>query len=267
MNISFLQIILLTLLAFFSIYDELAAQFVGTRPVLMGAITGLIMGDLKTGLIIGGTLHLLVLGVGALGGTSIPDYATGAIIGTAFAVATGKGIEIVISLAIPVGLLMIQLDILARFTNIFFQKRIDKAIEREDVKAIQRNVIYGIFPWGLSRAIPVFLMLTFGSQFVELVINNIPKIVIGGFKVAGGILPAVGLAMLSRFLPISKFIPALILGYVLTSYMKIPVLGVALIGIAVSIAYYQQKMSNFKINTEKKNELKNLITEEGEYED
>lgn len=265
MEISFLQIILLSLLAFFAIYDELSAQFIGTRPVLVGAIAGVIMGDLETGLIIGGTLHLLVLGVGALGGTSIPDYTTGAIVGTAFAVGTNTGLEIAIGLAVPVGLLMIQLDILARFTNVFFQKRVDKAIERMDFKAIERNVVMGIFPWGLSRAIPVFLMLFFGAQFVDTVLNNIPEAVMGGFKVAGGILPAVGLAILSRFLPIHKFIPALIMGFILTVYLKVTILGVALAGLAVAIAYYQFKVSNSEATQEVV--VAGSISEDGEYED
>lgn len=266
MEISFLQIILLSLVAFFSIYDELAAQVVGTRPVLIGAISGLIMGDLQTGLIVGGTLHLLVLGVGALGGTSIPDYTTGAIIGTAFAVTTGSGIEVAVGLAVPVGLLMIQLDILARFTNVFFQKRIDKAIDRMDIKAVERNVVLGIFPWGLSRAIPVFLMLVFGAPFVQGVIDNIPEIVMGGFKIAGGILPAVGLAILSRFLPVPRFLPALIMGFILTAYLNVSVLGVALAGLAVSIAYYQYRVSNVKTSVEYATSP-NLIMEDGEYED
>ncbi|MDK2818124.1 MAG: PTS sugar transporter subunit IIC [Spirochaetota bacterium] len=263
MNITWIQIISLSLLAFFSIYDELAAQFVGTRPVVVGAIAGLIMGDLETGLMIGGTLHLLVLGVGALGGTSIPDYTTGAIIGTAFAVATGTGNEIAIGLAVPVGLLMIQLDILARFTNVFFQKRIDAAIERLDIKSIERNVIMGIFPWGLSRAIPVFLMLSFGSQFIEGVLANIPEVIMGGLKLAGSVLPAVGLAVLTRFLPVKKFIPALIIGFVLTAYLEISVLGVALVGLSLAMAYYQFATSSTDtiiVNQE-------TISGEGEYED
>lgn len=268
MQITMIQIILLSLLAFFAIYDELAAQVIGTRPVLVGAIAGLIMGDLKTGLIIGGTLHLLVLGVGALGGTSIPDYTTGAIIGTAFAVATGTGIEIAIGLAVPVGLLMTQLDILARFTNLFFQKRVDKAVERMDIKSIERNVVLGIFPWGLSRAIPVFLMLSFGAQFIDMVISNIPEAIMGGFKVAGGILPAVGLAILTRFLPVHKFFPALIIGFIMTTYLKVSILGVALTGGAIAMVYYQYKISHSKnIVSMAVKSSENFIMEDGEYED
>lgn len=77
------------------------------------------MGDMVLGLAIGATLQLMVLGVGTYGGASIPDFTTGAIVGTVFAVLSGQDAEFAIGLAIPVGLLMVQLDILARFTNTF----------------------------------------------------------------------------------------------------------------------------------------------------
>ena len=61
--------------------------------VLHGFVTGLIMGDVATGLTVGGTLCLMGLGVGGYGGSSVPDYAMGTVVGTVFAIATGGGVE------------------------------------------------------------------------------------------------------------------------------------------------------------------------------
>ena len=55
-------------------------------PVGAGLIAGLIMGDLKTGLIIGGAMQLTVLGVGTFGGASKIDATTGTVLATAFSV-------------------------------------------------------------------------------------------------------------------------------------------------------------------------------------
>ena len=49
--------------------------------VLHGFVTGLIMGDVATGLTVGGTLCLMGLGVGGYGGSSVPDYAMGTVVG------------------------------------------------------------------------------------------------------------------------------------------------------------------------------------------
>ena len=57
------QILLLTLYSAYQIFDELTINSSAGSPVFAGFITGLVMGDLKTGLFIGGSLQLLCLGL------------------------------------------------------------------------------------------------------------------------------------------------------------------------------------------------------------
>ena len=64
------QILLLTLYSAYQICDELTIVSSAGSPVFAGFITGLVMGDLTTGLFIGGSLQLFVLGVGTFGGAS-----------------------------------------------------------------------------------------------------------------------------------------------------------------------------------------------------
>ena len=53
------QIILITVYAFIAINDSLISNTL-TQPAIAGMISGMIMGDLKTGLMVGGTLQLVV---------------------------------------------------------------------------------------------------------------------------------------------------------------------------------------------------------------
>ena len=115
--------------------------------------------DRQLGLAVGGTLQLMMLGVASFGGASVPDFLTGAIVGTVFGALSGKGLEFSIGLAVPVGLLMVQLDILARFTNTILLHKVDKAIENLEDKKISKLILAGTIPWGLSRALPIFIML------------------------------------------------------------------------------------------------------------
>lgn len=69
--IAWWQIILLTALAFWMILDQLTLVTINS-PLLIGMISGIIMGDIKTGLIVGSTLQLMVLGVSTYGGASMP---------------------------------------------------------------------------------------------------------------------------------------------------------------------------------------------------
>lgn len=150
MEIQVWQIIALTILSLIFIWDSLMTAVFDGKPIFAGIIAGIIMGDITTGLAVGATLQLMVLGVGTYGGSSMPDYVTGAIVGTVFAVTSGQGIEFGIGLAVPVGLLMVNLDIFGRFCNVFFAKRVEAAIEKLDYGAIKRNIWYGLIPWGLS---------------------------------------------------------------------------------------------------------------------
>ena len=65
--IAWWQILLLTLYAGYQILDELNWYTCAGSAVFSGMITGLIMGDLQTGLFIGGSMQLTVLGVGTFG--------------------------------------------------------------------------------------------------------------------------------------------------------------------------------------------------------
>lgn len=244
MAIAWWQIILLTALAFWMIIDQITVGILCNYPLLIGLVAGIVMGDIKTGLVVGATLQLMVLGVGTYGGASMPDFMTGAIIGTAYAVISGKGIDFAIGLAVPVGLLMVQLDVLARFTNTFFLHRVDQRIKDNDINGVARNVVYGVFPWGISRALPVFLMLLVGNNVIQQVVKALPTWLSTGLSTAGGILPVVGIAILLRFLPTKRFIAYLIIGFLAAAYLKVPMLGVALLGLAMAIIFYKQSGNN-----------------------
>ncbi|MEI5992161.1 hypothetical protein A5881_003717 [Enterococcus termitis] len=239
MNIEIWQIILLTLLAFIGVVEMLGTNILAGQAVIIGMLAGIIMGDIKTGLAVGATLQLMGLGIQAYGGASVPDYMTASIIGTTFAILSNKGVEFGLSLAIPVGLLMVQLDILARFCNVFFQKRIDKAIAKTDVKKVKLNNRLGVLSWGLSRSLPVFVMLVFGEGLVNLMLNYIPAWLTNGLASAGGLLPAVGIAILLRYLPVKNYITYLIVGFAAVAYLSIPMFGVALIGFGLALKAFK----------------------------
>ncbi|UXV32500.1 PTS mannose/fructose/sorbose/N-acetylgalactosamine transporter subunit IIC [Mammaliicoccus sciuri] len=238
MEILWWQVLLLTLYAGYQIWDELHLYSSISQPVFAGLIAGVIMGDVTTGLIIGGSMQLTILGVGTFGGASRIDANSGTILAVAFSVALGmQPTQAIATLAVPVASLMIQTDILARFTNTFFAHRIDAKIEQMDYKGIERYYIAGIIPWALSRMIPVFLALAFGGSVVKTVVNYLNadmKWLGDGLTTAGAVLPAVGFAILLRYLPIKKHYMYFILGFVLTALLATVFDGMSGLGTAVS---------------------------------
>ena len=93
----------------------------------------------------------------------------------------GKG-QYGIGVAVPIGLLLTQLDILGRMANTFFQHKADRYAEEGNYKGVERRNVLGIFPWTISRVIPVFIGLAFGEQVVNAINNWIPIWVMNGLK-------------------------------------------------------------------------------------
>lgn len=266
------QILLLTLYAGYQIIDELQIYSSLSAPVAAGFVAGIIMGDVKTGLIIGGSMQLMVLGVGTFGGASKIDANSGTVLATAFAVGLKMDPQQAIAtVAVPVAALMVSLDVLGRFANTYFAQRIDAKVKANDYKGIERNFLMGIIPWSFSRMIPVGLALAFGSGLVKQIVNylNGPLKWLGdGLTVAGAVLPAVGFAILLRYLPVKKHFAYLILGFTFTTlfttifgYIQmatgqikgfagvingLPMLAIALIGFGFAAVSYQtgQKIGN-----------------------
>lgn len=250
MAISWFTLIFLTIYVGIGQLDALSAKIGLFSPVFGGAVTGLIMGDLKTGLVIGATLQLTTLGVATYGGATVPDFLSGSIMGTAFAILSGRGTAYGIGLAIPIGLLLTQMDILGRLTNTFFQHRADKYATEGNYQGVERMNIFGAIPWMLSRGIPVFIGLLFGSAVVKAINNWIPQWIMNGLKTAGIILPAMGIAILLRYLPIKRYFPYFIIGFVLMAYFakSFSLLGTALLGLALAVIHVYNVMNSKKNN-------------------
>lgn len=274
--IAWWQILLLTLYAGYQILDELNWYTCAGSAVFSGMITGLIMGDLQTGLFIGGSMQLTVLGVGTFGGASRIDANSGTLVATAFAVGAGMNAETALAaIGVPVAAILVYTDIAGRFANTFFGHMCDADIEKMNWGAYNVHYLLGAVSWMLSRMIPVFLALAFGQGLVEGIttaLNGDLKWLGDGLSVAGGALPAVGFAILLRYLPVKKHVAYLLLGFVVaalfgtafTSIMNLnanivavngalgkgavdmvgmfnnmSMLAIAIIGFALSLLYYK----------------------------
>lgn len=239
-SLSIIQILLLTAWAFWGMIDNLSWGFGFNNCITACVFTGIVVGNINYGLIVGGTLQMTQLGVGTYGGASIPNITSSGMIATALGASSGADpIVMASSIGIALAALFTQLDILARFSNTAFQHIADKYVETQNTKGIALMNTLGIIPWGLSRGLPVFILLVAGQGVVDTLIKIIPAFLMNGFKFAGGLLPVVGFAILMRYLPVMKKPQFLILGFVLAAYMSLPILGIALVGAVAALITYQ----------------------------
>ena len=208
----------------------MGTPFLG-RPLVLGLITGVFLGDPIQGLIIGATIEIFFLGSMAIGSYIPPDAAVGGVLGTAFAIQSGLGAEVELTLAIPIAIIATSFQNVLWSIHSLTSKIADKAAAKGNEKGI-----YGIMflEGGLNILLKFFLVFfawQFGSEAVVTLLGRIPEWFTAGMSAAGGILPAIGFAMLMRMTMSKKTAPYFFLGFAITAYLGIPVLGVAVLGV------------------------------------
>ena len=244
--ISAFQIILILIAITLVSYEVLMTQMMVKccgESVLLGLLVGLIMGDATTGLLIGGTMQLMSLGLAGYGGASVPNYRVGTTVGTAFAIATGGGLEVALVVGIPAATLGVQLDVLAKMLGTYFLHLAEKAAEKGQYKKS-----YGIIFWGnlfasrvaLTNTYPALIFLLLGSAFVENLLAIIPAWFISGLTTCGNVLPALGMAILLKYMPLKGNLQYLVLGFILSVYFGLDILPIAIVGGIIAVLLYQR---------------------------
>jgi len=123
-----------------------------------------------------------------------------------------------------------------------FAHRGDAYAEKGDAAGFDRMMIFfSRAIWGLSRAVAVFLALAFGETLVKAVSGffDANPWFNEGIRTVGGMLPALGFAMLLKIMPMEKYPVFLLLGFVMFAYLKMPLVGIALAAIAIAVIFQQ----------------------------
>lgn len=241
MNISIIQIFLVVVFACFLVWDGMNLQLtVCCQKVIAGFGVGLFLGEPIVGLEIGATLELMSLGVAALGGASVPDYPLGAMMGTMVAVMAGKGAEYGLMVGLPFSLLAIQLDVMVRTGTVFFVHQAHRCANRLEMKKCYTWLWNGYTLWYLKYALPIIVLFAIGPDNMTNFMNAVPEWLINGFKVAGGMLPVVGIAILMRFMNAKNYIAYLLIGFALASFLAVPMIGIAIFGVALGIIEFKR---------------------------
>ncbi len=207
------------------------------KPLVAGLIVGLIMGDVRNGIIIGATINALYIGAVTPGGAMASDINIAGYVGTALALSTGVSAEMAVSIAVPLGLIGTFVWQLFATTNSFLVHKTDKYAAEGDLTKLTfmtlglPQIIAFIF-----RFVPAFLVLYFGSSIAQNIVQFIPEWLTGIITVIGGILPALGMAVLLKMLlSTPSLMGYFIVGYILIAALGLPIFTVALIGIGLAM--------------------------------
>lgn len=227
-----MQVFLVGLVAFIGFLECGLGNGMVQRPIVMGPLVGLVLGDLPTGLQVGATLELAFMGTQAIGAALPPEITAGGVLGTALAITSGNGVDAALALALPIATLALLIKnayyLIVRGWMLHMS---DACAERGDAVGVSRWHWLSFLSYALVMAVICAAAFWAGGPAVQAFLDVIPQFVKDGLTVAAGILPALGFALLGSMLVNDDVVPYFFVGFLLAAYLKLPVLGVALLGV------------------------------------
>ncbi len=158
MEITLLQIVLVFIVACIAGMESVLDEFQFHRPLIACTLIGAVLGDMKTGIIIGGTLEMIALGWMNIGAAVAPDAALASIISTVLVIAGHQSIGAGIALAIPLAAAGQVLTIIVRTITVAFQHAADKAAENGNLTALSWLHVSSLFLQAMRIAIPAVIV-------------------------------------------------------------------------------------------------------------
>lgn len=238
MEISIFQALLIGLWTAFC-WSGMLLGIYTNRCIVLAFGVGVILGDIPTALMCGAISELVFMGFGVgVGGTVPPNPIGPGIIGTLMAITMPNVTpESSLALSIPfaIAIQFLQTAIYTVRAGAL-QASLDALKEKKFNKFLMHShatiALFAFFGFLLG-----FIGATSMST-LQFLVDLIPQWLLKGLNVAGGMLPAIGFAMIMSVMLKKEFIPFALAGYVLAAYLKLPVIGIALVGAIFAIKFF-----------------------------
>ena len=145
------------------------------------------------------------------------------------------------TIGLPVGMLSVQMDVLYKICNSFIAQKSQKYANEKQFGKMYAILYLCPVMVAVFMAFPTAVALTAGAPLVQAILDVLPSWVTGGLSVAGKLLPGLGIAMLLHYMPAKKYFNYILIGFVLSAYMGVPILGIAFLGVALAYKFYMDE--------------------------
>ena len=234
------QVILIFLVSLITGAGSILDEFQTHRPLVACTLIGLVLGDITTGIIIGGTLEMMALGWMNIGAAVAPDAALASVASTILVIAGKQSISTGIALAIPIAAAGQVMTIFVRTIAVGLVHKADTYAEEGNIKGVERMHLTALLLQGLRIAIPAVLIAIFAdTSAVQNMFNAIPDVITGGLNVAGGFIVVVGYAMVINMMGTNYLMPFFFLGFVVAAFANYNLVALGVIGTVLAILYIQ----------------------------
>jgi len=245
-----ISILLVVVVAFFAGMEGILDEFEFHQPLLACSLIGLVCGHPAEGIILGGSLQLLALGWANIGAAVAPDAALASVASAIIlmkalsggsAVDTQGAISTAIATAIPLSVAGLFLTMLVRTIAIPIVHAMDAAAEKADFAAIERWQIIAIVLQGIRIAVPAAALCFVPDTAVTAVLEAMPAWLTDGMTIGGGMVAAVGYAMVINMMATPEVWPFFALGFCIAAISELTLIALGVIGICLALIYIALK--------------------------
>lgn len=211
------------------------------RPLVAGLLVGLAFGDIQAGVLCGLAVQAVFIANLSTGGATNSEITYAAYGGIGLALATTKEPAVAVTLSVLLGQtfgLIFYNTRMALYS--FWNSKAQHAAETNNTYGITLNhLFYPQVTTFLLRAVPVFLAIYYGSGLVEWLLTNVPEVITKIISVLGGVLPALGIAMLMNIVIKSKIqLIFFFAGFVLLAFAGLSMIALVFISALVAYLYF-----------------------------
>jgi len=225
-------------------------EFQFHQPIVACTLIGLVSGYLEEGIILGGSLQMIALGWANVGAAIAPDAAL-ASVASAIIMVKGLGgatdaqtvIDSAIAVAIPLSVAGLFLTMVCRTLAIPIVHFMDAAAEKGNFRGIETWQIIAILMQGVRIAIPAVALCYIPAEAVQAALEAMPAWLADGMSIGGGMVAAVGYAMVINMMATKETWPFFALGFVVACISEITLIGLGVIGVVIALVYLGLKES------------------------
>ncbi|WP_163654594.1 PTS mannose/fructose/sorbose transporter subunit IIC [Listeria sp. PSOL-1] len=239
---SIISIILVVIVAFLAGIEGILDEFQFHQPLVACTLIGLVTGNLTAGIILGGTLQMIALGWANIGAAVAPDAALASVASAIILALGGQGVQGIpsaIAIAIPLAVAGLFLTMIVRTLAVPIVHLMDGAAEKADIKRIEWLHIGAVCMQGLRIAIPAAALLFIPANAVRSFLESMPHWLTDGMAIGGGMVVAVGYALVINMMATKEVWPFFILGFVLAAISQLTLIALGAIGVALALIYLQ----------------------------
>ncbi len=239
-DLNIIQMILVVIVAFLAGMEGILDQWQFHQPLVACTLIGLVTGNLEVGIILGGSLQMIALGWANIGAAVAPDAALAAVASAIILVLGGQGkagVASAVAVAIPLSVAGLFLTMIARTLAVPIIHIMDSAAEEGNYRKIEIWQWIAICMQGLRIAIPAAALLLIPADTVRNFLESMPAWLTDGMAIGGGMVVAVGYAMVINMMATREVWPFFAIGFVVAAVSQLTLIALGALAISIALIY------------------------------